>query len=149
MIEVPGDGSRAGQLARAGAPESGTTDDLTRQLRRAQEALRRRAFGVCGGVVLRSGVDEEGAGEWQESLCFGKIDGEWRLYLQSGFVDDPSAFMKRDLFTANIETRLIAAKKIPVLVRALEAVEGERAEDVARVTKELQKYLDHWLRTGI
>ncbi len=121
-------------------------EDLTEQLRRAQEAIRRRAFGVSAGVVLRAGVDEEGAGDWQESLRFGKVDGQWKLYVESGFLDAPDSMRRSDLFAASLETRLLAAKKIPVLVQALEAVYTDREDELATTTRELSRYIDGLLR---
>jgi len=129
-------------------PPRAPADDLTEQLRRAQEAILRRAFGVSAGVVLRAGFDEEGAGDWQESLCFGKVDGQWKIYVQSGFLDAPDSTRRSDLFATSLETRLLAAKKIPVLVQALEAVHAERKgeDELAVTTRELSRYVDGLLR---
>jgi hypothetical protein len=122
------------------------TDELTRQLERAQDAIRRRMFAVSAGVVLRCGVDEEGAGKWQESLCFGKLGGEWQLYVQSGFTDDPQSLTKIDLSKANLDTRLLAARKIPVLVQALEAVQADRVDEITSAVRDLSSFVDRLLR---
>jgi hypothetical protein len=121
-------------------------DELDRQLRRAEDAIQRRAWGSCASVVLRCGVDEEGGGEWQESLCFGKLDGHWRLHLQSGFFGDQGSLKKTGLLTANLETRVLAAKKLPLLVEALQALETNSAEDVSSAARELARFVDRVLR---
>ena len=109
--------------------------ELTRQLARAQDAIRRRSFGVIAEVVLRSGFDEEGEGEWQQLLCFGVLEGRWRLYLKSGYLERPESICQSDLFTSDLETRLIAARKVPVLVHALETVEMAPGEHVSLVAR--------------
>jgi hypothetical protein len=135
------------RLLRGNARIAITTDELDRQLRRAEALIRRRAFGVSARVVLRTGFDEEGGGEWQESLCFGEIHGRWCLFLESGFADRPESLQRRELFASNIDTRSLAAKKLPVLVQALEAVELEEREDVASVARELAGFVDHLSRS--
>lgn len=126
--------------------ETAAATELDRQLRRAEDAIQRRAWGVSATVVLRCGIDEEGGGEWQESLCFGKLDGFWRLHLQSGFIDDPASLKKTDLWAADLETRSFAAKKVPLLIEALQAQEADPAEDTTRVARELATFLDRFLR---
>ena len=125
----------------------GSAPELDRQLRRAEEAIQRRAWGVCASVVLRCGIDEEGGGEWQESLCFGKMDGRWCLHLQSGFNDVPSSLKQTELFAANLETRLLAAKKVPLLIEALLALQPSAVEDTSRVARELGAFVDRFLRS--
>ena len=119
--------------------------ELNRQLRRAQDAIRRRTAGVTAEVVLRSGFDKEGEGEWQQLLCFGAVDGQWCLYLKSGYLARPQHMRHTDLFTSNLETRCLAAKKVPVLVQALEAVEIHAQESVSAVARALSRYVD-WIR---
>jgi hypothetical protein len=129
-------------------PSKGSAElELDRQLRRAEDAIQRRAWGVTAAVVLRCGIDEEGGGEWQESLCFGKLDGKWRLHVQSGFLDDPRSIETTDLFGASLETRLLAAKKVPLLVEALQALEAGACDDVRATARELAGFIDRVLRT--
>ena len=112
-------------------------DELDRQLRRAEDAIQRRAWGVFASVVLRCGIDEEGGGEWQESLCFGQMDGRWRLHLQSGFNADPSSLKQMDLFAASLETRLLAADRVPLLIQALQTAQAKSVRETGSVAREL------------
>ena len=136
----------ADPIVRRDASGEFALDDLHRQLRRAEAAIRRRAFGVSARVVLRTGFDEEGGGEWQECLCFGKHEGDWRLHLESGFADRPESLQARDLFAAHVDTRSLAAKKVPVLVQALEAVELRRGDDPSALARELASFVDRLAR---
>jgi hypothetical protein len=118
---------------------------LDLQLERAEAALCRRAFGLTASVALHAGIDEEGGGDWQQSLCFGKREGRFCLYLEDGFVTDTGDSPPRvqsDLFTASLETRLLAAKKLPVLARALELDEPGDAEQLAAAAAELGRFVD-------
>jgi hypothetical protein len=90
---------------------------------------------------------KEGAGDWQESLCFGQLNGQWKLYLQSGFVDRPESLRQTDLFGSTLETRLLAAEKIPILVQALEASEADRREDPLAAARALSSFTDRLLRS--
>lgn len=101
---------------------------------------------MCCSVVLRCGIDEEGGGEWQQSLCFGKMEGHWRLHLQSGYNGEPSSQVQTDLFTADLETRLLAAKKIPLLFEALQGLEANAVGDARSVAAQLGTFVDRFLR---
>lgn len=119
--------------------------ELDRQLQRAEAALCRKAFGLTASVVLHAGIDEEGGGDWQQALCFGKRDGRFCLYLEDGFVTDApdsQPRLQRDLFGASLETRLLAAKKLPVLARALELEEPGDGEQLASAAAELGSFVD-------
>jgi hypothetical protein len=131
---------------KASSPRT-AADELDRQLRRAEDAIQRRAWGVSASVVLRCGIDEEGRGEWQESLCFGKMDGRWCLHLQSGFTEDPSSLKQTDLFEASLETRLLAAQRLPLLIEALQALQASAVGDTSSVARGLATFIDRFLRT--
>jgi hypothetical protein len=134
-----------------GAPPSVSAPDaLNQQLRRAEQVIRRKAFGVTASVVLRSGFDREGAGDWQQSLCFGKHNGEWQLYLQAGLSDHPESLARGDLFSSDLETRVLAAERMPALVAALATVEVEsREEAVSAAARELSRFTDRLERAPI
>lgn len=127
----------------AATPSASAADELEQQLRRAQEVIRRKAFGVTASVVLRSGFDREGAGDWQQSLCFGKHNGEWQLYTEAGFVDHPDSLARRELFTSDLETQVLAAARMPALVAALATGEVESREEAVRAAaRELSRFTD-------
>jgi len=126
-------------------------DALNEELHRAEEMIRKKAFGVCAEIVLRSGLEVENGYQdeqsWYDSLLFGKLDGEWQLYLQAGHSDDePEALRRTDLFSASLELRMLAAKSIPKLVLALEDKRSERHNNIVRMTDELSKFLDDFGR---
>ena len=119
--------------------------ELDFQLQRAEAALCRKAFGLTASVVLHAGIDEEGGGDWQQALCFGKREGRFCLYLEDGFVTDSRDAQPRvqsDLFAASLETRLLAAKKLPVLARALVLEEPGDGEQLAATAAHLGSFVD-------
>jgi hypothetical protein len=118
-------------------------NELDRQLRRAERELRKLACGVSARVVLRSGIDEEGAGDWQQSLCFGKLYGEWRMYLEAGLVEHSETNTRAEVFSADLETRVLVAKRVPALVEALRTQELQRDRPLLDSTaRELGKFID-------
>jgi hypothetical protein len=129
------------RAAEAELRSASAANELDRQLRRAERELRKLACGVSARVVLRSGIDEEGAGDWQQSLCFGTLYGEWRMYLEEGLVEHPETNTRADMFAAELETRILAAKRVPALFEALRTQELQRPL-LDATARELGKFLD-------
>jgi hypothetical protein len=121
-------------------------DALNEELHRAEELLRKQGFGVSAEVVVRSGLEQgprpDENDPWFESLWFGKRDGVWQLYLQSGISNEPDSWVETDLFAASLEVRVLAAKAIPKLVSALADAQVQRRHDIVATTNELSAYLD-------
>jgi hypothetical protein len=73
----------------------------------------------------------------------------WKLYLEAGLLDHPDARQRTDLFAADVETRVLAAKRMPTLVEALRTEELEQNEGAAisATARELGRFVDRLRRT--
>ena len=114
-----------------------SADDLNDALRHAEEAIRDLKLGA-NAVVPLSG---------DTYFCFGKTEGRWGFYLMKGEVTLKSEITasRGDLFSASIETRLLAAKAVPRLVQALREANDKSLREIRATITELEKYTDSLL----
>jgi hypothetical protein len=115
------------------------TEAINERLREVQTALVRLRLGVRGVVDLVLPGDEP---EWRRYLVFGKINGDWLLFVESG----PHAnddFTITPLLNASREIRLASVDVLPLLVQDMvDAAESGVAESEAKA-----RALDEFLAT--
>ncbi len=116
------------------------TEAINERLREVQAALVRLRLGVRGIVDLVLPGDEP---DWRRYLVFGKLNGDWLLFTESGTADGRDDWTITPLLNASRELRLAAVDVLPLLVQdMIDSAEAGVAESEAKA-----KALDEFLAT--
>jgi hypothetical protein len=106
------------------------TEAVNERLREVQSALVGLRLGVRGIVELPLPGDEP---DWRRYLVFGKVNGDWMLFAESGPEDGRDDWTITSLLNASRELRLAAVDVLPVLVYDMvDSAESAVAESEAK-----------------
>ncbi len=104
----------------------------------AEAALAELRLGVFASVVLASEPIEDTNYTHVQLLTFGKTGRGWRLLVQSGLDDEGASQSSNPVCDTSRETRLLAAKKLPLLLEELIKRAEEEFQDVRSTTEEVK-----------
>jgi len=104
------------------------SDQLTESLKHAEAALVGMGLGVWARALQRQ---DEDTGRY-ESLTFGKADGRWGLFFESGSDFDSFDSIYTPVLEASREDRQQAARLLPKLFEALVAAAEKEVDGVEK-----------------
>jgi hypothetical protein len=124
--------SNTDALKARGTRLSQPTDALNESFRKVEVALQKLGLGVRARIVMSSSVIEDGRGNGVGTetiwLTYGKLDGKWRLLLETE-LSDRDDIVVEPLLNASREDRVSASQRLDDLLRAMvEEVDREIAE---------------------
>jgi len=108
VVELPGERPDPRRLQEA-------ADRLNKSLAGFEKALADLKLGVSASIVL----DQEEDGDWIQYLVFRKVQGAFKLVVESGQDGIPESFNTTPITSSSRETRLRAVEALPDLYKKL------------------------------
>lgn len=130
-------------LRARGAKLSKVTDDLNQAIRTSEFALQKLGLGVRARVELYTRVlDDDGDTGLEVTtwLAFGKLDGKWRLLVETDRPDHDDS-TEQPLVNASREDRLCASRKLADLLDAMTAVIDREIAEVEEALRRVDSFL--------